>query len=114
MDLKYIADHSDDDDSGSDSDSSTGSCRSAVRASDYKKQQTLQLDKRNQKNNQQQLEEVDWSAERRFWRCELASKRAAALDKWIRTAADARQAAGDMYAWSALMSALCSPRVSYS
>lgn len=77
-----------------------------------------QLDKQNQKKkikqtNQIQLfDDIDWLAERRFWRSELAAKRASALDKWIRTAADARQSAGDMFAWSSLMAALCSPRVS--
>lgn len=52
-----------------------------------------------------------WAAEKRQWLNRLAKYRAAALDKWIRTAADAKQAVGDVYGYRALMSALCSDRV---
>lgn len=54
---------------------------------------------------------VDWITERSYWLERLASQRAAALDKWIRTAADVKQAVGDVYGYRALMSALCSDRV---
>lgn len=53
----------------------------------------------------------EWAEERRHWLDRLAQYRAAALDKWIRTATDVKQAAGDVYGYRALMSALCSDRV---
>lgn len=53
----------------------------------------------------------EWAAEKRHWLERLAQYRAAALDKWIRTAAEAKQAVGDVYGYRALMSALCSDRV---
>lgn len=53
----------------------------------------------------------EWAAEKRHWFDLLTRHRAAALDKWIRTAADAKQAVGDVYGYRALMSALCSDRV---
>lgn len=53
----------------------------------------------------------EWIAERRHWLDQLARHRATALDKWIRTAADVKQAVGDVFGYRALMSALCSDRV---
>lgn len=53
----------------------------------------------------------EWIAERRHWLDQLARHRATALDKWIRTAADVKQAMGDVFGYRALMSALCSDRV---
>jgi len=53
----------------------------------------------------------EWAVEKRHWLDCLAKHRAAALDKWIRTAADVKQAVGDVYGYRALMSALCSDRV---
>lgn len=53
----------------------------------------------------------EWAAEKRHWLDLLTKHRAAALDKWIRTAADAKQAVGDVYGYRALMTALCSDRV---
>lgn len=53
----------------------------------------------------------EWAVEKRHWWDLLTKHRAAALDKWIRTAADAKQAVGDVYGYRALMSALCSDRV---
>jgi len=53
----------------------------------------------------------EWVVERRHWLERLTRHRAAALDKWIRTAADVKQALGDVYGYRALMSALCSDRV---
>lgn len=53
----------------------------------------------------------EWITERRHWLDELARHRATALDKWIRTAADVKQAMGDVFGYRALMSALCSDRV---
>lgn len=57
------------------------------------------------------LPKKEWTAEKRQWLNQLDQYRAAALDKWIRTAADAKQAVGDVYGYRALMSALCSDRV---
>lgn len=54
----------------------------------------------------------EWATEKRHWLDLLTRHRAAALDKWIRTAADAKQAVGDVYGYRALMAALCSDRVS--
>lgn len=53
----------------------------------------------------------EWAVEKCHWLDRLARHRAAALDKWIRTAADTKQAVGDVYGYRALMSALCSDRV---
>lgn len=53
----------------------------------------------------------EWNVEKRHWLDRLAKHRAASLDKWIRTAADVKQAVGDVYGYRALMSALCSDRV---
>lgn len=53
----------------------------------------------------------EWATEKRHWLDRLSKHRAAALDKWIRTAADVKQAVGDVYGYRALMSALCSDRV---
>lgn len=53
----------------------------------------------------------EWAVEKRHWLDQLAKHRAASLDKWIRTAADVKQAVGDVYGYRALMSALCSDRV---
>ncbi|XP_025196855.1 uncharacterized protein LOC112595762 [Melanaphis sacchari] len=53
----------------------------------------------------------EWAVEKRHWLDLLTRHRAAALDKWIRTAADAKQAVGDVYGYRALMSALCSDRI---
>ncbi|VVC27332.1 Ras guanine-nucleotide exchange factors catalytic domain,SH2 domain [Cinara cedri] len=53
----------------------------------------------------------EWIAERRHWLDQLARHRATALDKWIRTAADVKQAVGDVFGYRALMSALCSDRI---
>jgi len=53
----------------------------------------------------------EWTAERRHWIDRLSKHRAVALDKWIQTAADVKQAFGDVYGYRALMSALCSDRV---
>lgn len=54
-----------------------------------------------------------WAVERFHWLEALTRLRAAALDKWIRTAADVKQAVGDVYGYRALMSALCSDRVNF-
>jgi len=53
----------------------------------------------------------EWVVEKRYWLETLARHRAFALDKWIRTAADVKQALGDVFGYRALMSALCSDRV---
>lgn len=53
----------------------------------------------------------EWATEKRHWLDLLTKHRAAALDKWIRTAADAKQAVGDVFGYRALMTALCSERV---
>jgi hypothetical protein len=53
----------------------------------------------------------EWAIEKRHWLDLLNQHRATALDKWIRTAADTKQAVGDVYGYRALMSALCSDRV---
>lgn len=53
----------------------------------------------------------EWAVEKRHWLDLLTRHRAAALDKWIRTAADTKQAVGDVYGYRALMTALCSDRV---
>lgn len=55
--------------------------------------------------------EEEWAVEKCHWLDRLARHRAAALDKWIRTAVDTKQAVGDVYGYRALMSALCSDRV---
>jgi len=53
----------------------------------------------------------EWAIEKRHWLDLLNQHRATALDKWIRTAADTKQAVGDVYGYRALMSALCSDRI---
>lgn len=53
----------------------------------------------------------EWAVEKRHWLDLLTKHRAVALDKWIRTAADTKQAVGDVYGYRALMTALCSERV---